>query len=489
MIAKKTHILFFLLVLCLLVNSISSKAQLANTSWPKYGQDLRFTGLTEFEGPDSAQINWIFSAKETEENLRGPAIGPNGNLYVGSFYSDTTGFLYKIDASGKLKWQKSIGAVKWPPTIGEDGTIYVTALSDPVQFDISLHAISPDGDIMWEKTLDISQQVYPPTIDSSGNIYAVSRENLYAYNADGTLKWKVNPDRIIRWSPTFFSGDSLLLPVNDGYVTYSTKGTKADKFNDINGNPISPITSLVDEMNLISTDMGFAVSIELDHQKKWEYFAGTSLLDLGGQSLGPNQRVYFVINEKLLAFTTEGDLRWQKDISHLYTKPAVDSSGTVYVTGVPNDTAVVYAYNPNSSLKWKYNTSKSNNSYPNSGPVIGHNQTLYVSIGDTLLSLVDKKETSISKPFVKPAEFKLNKNYPNPFNPTTQIEFSLPQASGVQLTVYDMLGRRVTTLVEGKRQAGQHSVTFNASNLSSGVYIYRLKTDGFSESRNMLLVK
>ncbi len=89
----------------------------------------------------------------------------------------------------------------------------------------------------------------------------------------------------------------------------------------------------------------------------------------------------------------------------------------------------------------------------------------------------------------KPDSYSLKNNYPNPFNPTTNIQFSLPQASEVQLTVYDVLGRRVAKLIDGKRPAGQHSVTFNASNLSSGVYIYRLKTDGFSESRNMLLVK
>ncbi len=88
-----------------------------------------------------------------------------------------------------------------------------------------------------------------------------------------------------------------------------------------------------------------------------------------------------------------------------------------------------------------------------------------------------------------PDKITLRPNYPNPFNPSTQIEFSLPQASDVQLTVYDVLGRRVATLINGKRQAGQHSVTFDASNLASGVYIYRLKGDGFSKSRKMLLLR
>ena len=101
----------------------------------------------------------------------------------------------------------------------------------------------------------------------------------------------------------------------------------------------------------------------------------------------------------------------------------------------------------------------------------------------------DSVYTDINEPVDLPQQVTLGENYPNPFNPTTQIEFSLPRASDVQLTVYDLLGRRVAIMVDGKRQAGQHSVTFDASNLSSGVYIYRLKAGEYRESRKMLLVK
>jgi hypothetical protein len=86
-------------------------------------------------------------------------------------------------------------------------------------------------------------------------------------------------------------------------------------------------------------------------------------------------------------------------------------------------------------------------------------------------------------------EFALSQNYPNPFNPSTQIRFSLPSSHVTRLTVYDMLGREVAVLVNGSMPAGAHSVTFDASGLSSGTYIYRLEAGGQVLTRRMTLVK
>ncbi len=89
----------------------------------------------------------------------------------------------------------------------------------------------------------------------------------------------------------------------------------------------------------------------------------------------------------------------------------------------------------------------------------------------------------------QPQVFKLEQNYPNPFNPVTQIEFTLPEQSELTLTVYDLMGRRVAILAEGQYQTGRHSVAFDASGLSSGMYIYRLQTSEFSKTRRMVLLK
>ena len=85
--------------------------------------------------------------------------------------------------------------------------------------------------------------------------------------------------------------------------------------------------------------------------------------------------------------------------------------------------------------------------------------------------------------------FNLAQNFPNPFNPTTVIGYQLPTNALVTLKVYDELGRIVKTLVNDRQTAGAHSVTFNASSLSSGVYFYRLMAGSFVQTRKLMLIK
>lgn len=85
--------------------------------------------------------------------------------------------------------------------------------------------------------------------------------------------------------------------------------------------------------------------------------------------------------------------------------------------------------------------------------------------------------------------FQLNQNYPNPFNPTTNISFELPKSGEVSLKVFDMLGREVQELINGYQAAGAHQVQFNAENLPSGMYIYRLKSGSVELTRKMMLIK
>ncbi|MBK8984256.1 MAG: T9SS type A sorting domain-containing protein [Ignavibacteria bacterium] len=88
-----------------------------------------------------------------------------------------------------------------------------------------------------------------------------------------------------------------------------------------------------------------------------------------------------------------------------------------------------------------------------------------------------------------PTEFKLSQNYPNPFNPSTTINYEIPVDGAVSLKIFDMSGKEVMTLVDGVKNAGYYSINFNASNLSSGIYFYKLSANDFTSVKKMMLVK
>jgi hypothetical protein len=116
------------------------------------------------------------------------------------------------------------------------------------------------------------------------------------------------------------------------------------------------------------------------------------------------------------------------------------------------------------------------------------NVALARATGTTTNSLVFTS-TSVEKVSDIPATFTLDQNYPNPFNPTTAISYQLSVVSQVTLKVFDALGREVATLVEAQQSAGKYRVTFDARNLTSGTYFYRLQAGNFVDTKKLILVK
>ena len=89
----------------------------------------------------------------------------------------------------------------------------------------------------------------------------------------------------------------------------------------------------------------------------------------------------------------------------------------------------------------------------------------------------------------QPVDYSLSQNFPNPFNPSTEISYSIPKSNNVELKVYNSIGKEVATLVNGMQEAGNHKVQFNSSNLSSGIYFYRLTSGNFTQIKKMILLK
>lgn len=98
--------------------------------------------------------------------------------------------------------------------------------------------------------------------------------------------------------------------------------------------------------------------------------------------------------------------------------------------------------------------------------------------------------TALENPFDNlPHKFELYQNYPNPFNPATTIKFALPKSTDVKIIVYNLLGQKVLTLMDEKRNAGYHTIQLNGNNLASGMYFYTIEADYFHAVKKMLLVK
>jgi hypothetical protein len=98
-------------------------------------------------------------------------------------------------------------------------------------------------------------------------------------------------------------------------------------------------------------------------------------------------------------------------------------------------------------------------------------------------------EGSDVKQGTMPTSYALAQNYPNPFNPTTTINYALPEQAFVRLTVYNVLGQEIATLVNETQDAGSRSVEFNANNLPSGLYFYKISAGNFSDMKKMILLK
>jgi hypothetical protein len=115
--------------------------------------------------------------------------------------------------------------------------------------------------------------------------------------------------------------------------------------------------------------------------------------------------------------------------------------------------------------------------------------TVYFDVDTTdynsILVGVDNSNNKI----IVPTEYILEQNYPNPFNPTTTIKYSIPHASKIKIQIYDILGREVATVINEMKSAGTYTATFNAANMSSGVYFYRLQAGSFTETKKLLLLR
>jgi hypothetical protein len=180
--------------------------------------------------------------------------------------------------------------------------------------------------------------------------------------------------------------------------------------------------------------------------------------------------------------TLEQEHRWELNDWSDYLRKSYEYNSVLLLTNVTTEMAVNGSYSFYDRLVFEYNsafmeTEKIEQVYDGSGWV---NKNRMLTVYD--LTSTDKVETV-------PAAFELLNNYPNPFNPSTTISYSLPVSSRVQLRVFNSLGEEVRMLVNEDQSAGSYKINFSAADLSSGIYFYNLQAGGISETKKMILIK
>ncbi|WP_234567652.1 Calx-beta domain-containing protein [Rhodohalobacter sp. 614A] len=259
------------------------------------------------------------------------------------------------------------------------------------------------------------------------------------------VRFELNGDRVQNSAWLSFSenasaekmkGDAYeLVPFKDDYALLASK--KGEELFDIGQFPVQPTTEIPLH---IETTVSGAYSI--------------SATDL---NTSPGLKLIFKDNQEGISIPVDENFHYQFFID----QASKALNGNTHLTCRSTGDELVKAFTPNPA---KIATG------------VNNRFSIYIT---------DKNEPG----FEIPAKVGLSQNYPNPFNPTTIISYQLPASSDVLLEVYDLVGRKVATLVNGPMQAGIHSVDFNAGTLSSGVYIYRLQTGNKTLSRKLTVIK
>ena len=382
----------------------------------------------------------------------------------------------------------------WRMIEGHDSTIFVKCGEKQIYYSI-------DEGKSWSKMpLNFKSS---PTNSNEFGIFAIATDSLYRFyvggwtgkifrTSDFGLSWdslKVDQDKIgYIWDIEIISNKIYAIAGRDFYFSpdfgqsWITQDSvqEASSFEDIavgkNG-----LLFIADYFNGIhkSTDNG----------KNW------TLSDSG--LTYPYCRSVFIYNDSTVLTGTDGAGVWKSlDNGESWTQCSQENSPTREVYHIYKDSdGSIYAQGDSPS--WVSVSSDLGDSWiilPKAPGVytsllLDSKDQLYLATTEGLFFMNSFIVSNIQLDKRRLVSFKLDQNYPNPFNPTTTITYELPVSNKVTLTVYDVLGREVKTLVNKKQTTGKYKVTFDGQDLPSGVYLYVLKTEQATQTRKMILLR
>jgi outer membrane protein assembly factor BamB len=340
-----------------------------------------------------------------------------------------------------------------------------------------------------------------PCVDS-GMIYIGSGDNnLYAIDTSGNFKWKGTTKSIVRSSPCVYRGnvyvgswDSFI------YAFKKSDGSLVWKYNTQGSITSSPCIS--DSILYCGSRSYFFYAVNANTGKYyWKYVMNSCWIESSARFV--NGLIYVGSSDfhYVSCFKNSDSLQlvWRCPATgDTWSSPFYDN-GMLYIgtasyksdLKTPAGGGLLAINTSTGKPSWTFDCE--NTPFIGgvaSSPTVSSNIVYYGSIDskvyavENTLSAVDNKQGNPSLP----KEYCIA-NYPNPFNPNTNISYSVPISGNISLKVYNVLGQEVATIFQGFKKAGAYIADFNASRLSSGVYIYRLQADKFSVAKSMILMK
>jgi hypothetical protein len=453
----------------------------------------------------------------------------------------------KFNSSGILEWQKSYfnsGAhqdVARALTLDKYSNVYVVGeFSDTTDNSYSFVTLkySPSGDLLWarKKTNAYHYPYYRKgiIIDSSLNVHVICSDEHMSY----LIKYNSNGDSLWTFSTTDFLTESLADYQNNILLTGGNKIKKISPEGELLWDKTIPTilytSNLTKDLNGNyylcgeKNDTLYLYKISATGEVIWSkyykkyqispfyYFENTQRIIFtkdGNILLGFETPKTDISDLTLMKFNLSGDLLWERKYSCADTSEQFlielkeDSRGFIYSCGYSkmnklpyyesSDYFVILKYDPNGKLI-RITRKQNIPTYLGIpfGFTIDKDDKFYIACDDYLTPsgrdnmILAKYSQPFDTLFIPlPSGFNLSQNYPNPFNVKTNIKFEIPKNANVKLLIYNALGKRIETLVNRFMSANWYEITWDASPYSSGVYFYRLETEGFTSTKKMILIK
>jgi hypothetical protein len=439
--------------------------------------DQEYSDATLIKTDAYGQIEWSQWYGEEEWSEGFAEVVPTddgGYIAVGSHQNsqakdEPNVFVVRTDANGKLLWQKSFGRTPFKPDSGSDliptgdGGYLIAGRSTTAQDENAyIIKIDANGNLLWDKVYGGSAGENAASIKATGDGGYIFLGSTSSYKSGGTGDYdfylvKIDAAGNVIWEKNYGGSDwdrgvSVIVTNDGGYL--------------MAGWTASP------EFGAVARDICL-IKIDASGNKQWQKLFGWEHQDEAAELIATADGGYLVVGSSERYYDAPLET-WRPDVYIIKTDAAGNEEWSKTYGGLHNEGA---------SCVRQVN---------DGGFIVSGGTSSYSKDSDVYLLKIGRhggfSPVSGQRP-LSPQGFRLEQNYPNPFNGTTSIRYQLPQKTNIRITIYNIHGQVVRTLIHDFQPAGSYIIKFDADALPSGLYFYQLNTDDFSETKRMLLLK